>query len=109
MIPSPGTPAGDRLNTAVWHPGAVAALQHLRTELHSHRIYPAIAYDQGQPRLVVSAELTVWADQAGTVFCWGASFMEEPADQAPAGDVPRVARRIAGRLGTHYAEPVTPP
>ncbi|GAA0822054.1 hypothetical protein ACFQVD_41020 [Streptosporangium amethystogenes subsp. fukuiense] len=109
MIPPHDTPAGDRLNVATWHPGAIAALQSLRIELHTHRIYPEIFYDQGRPRLVVSADLTVWADQAGTVFCWGASFMEEPADQAPTDDVPRVAHRIAGRLGTHYADPVTPP
>ncbi|MER6175725.1 hypothetical protein [Streptosporangium sp. NPDC001681] len=108
MIPSHGTPAGDRLNVATWHTGAVAALKHLRTELHAHRIYPEISYDEGQPRLIIGAGLTVWADQAGTVFCWGACFLEEPADQAPTDDVPRVARRIAGRLGTHYAEPVNP-
>ncbi|WP_433359488.1 hypothetical protein [Streptosporangium sp. CA-115845] len=105
MIPPHDTPAGDRLSAATWHPGAIAALQHLRTELHTHRIYPEISYDQGQPRLVISAELTVWADQAGAVFCWGACFLEEPADQAPTDDVPRVARRIAGRLGEHYVEP----
>ncbi|MER5628542.1 hypothetical protein ABZU75_07870 [Streptosporangium sp. NPDC005286] len=108
MIPPYDTPAGDRLSAATWHPGAIAALKHLRTELHTHRIYPTISYDEGQPRLIVSAGLTVWTDQAGTVFCWGTSFMEEPADQAPAEDLPQAARRIAGRLGKHYAEPASP-
>ncbi|MFI6454978.1 hypothetical protein ACIBF6_25850 [Streptosporangium amethystogenes] len=64
---------------------------------------------QGRPRLVISADLAVWADQAGAVFCWGARFLEEPAGQAPAEDLPQVARRIAGQLGKHYAEPVDPP
>ncbi|WP_030905603.1 hypothetical protein [Streptosporangium amethystogenes] len=109
MIPHPGTPAGDRLSVAIWRPGAISALKHLRTELHTHRVYPEIAYDQGQPRLVISAELTVWADQAGTVFCWGACFLEEPADQAPTDNMPQVARRVAELLGKHYAEPIDPP
>ncbi|WP_030924228.1 hypothetical protein [Streptosporangium amethystogenes] len=108
MIPHPDTPAGERPNATGWHPGAVAALKHLRTELHAHRIYPTISYDQGRLCLVISAELIVWTDQAGTVFCWGASFMEEPADQAPAEDLPRAAHRIAGRLGKHYTEPASP-
>ncbi|MET8049634.1 hypothetical protein ABZU75_18750 [Streptosporangium sp. NPDC005286] len=109
MIPHPDTPAGEQLNATRWHPGAVAALKHLRTELHTHRIYPTISYDQGQPRLVINADLTVWADQAGTVFCWGVCFLEEPAEQAPTDDLPQAARRIAGCLGEHYAEPTDPP
>ncbi|WP_329090674.1 MULTISPECIES: hypothetical protein [unclassified Streptosporangium] len=60
MIPPYGTPTSDRLSAATWLPGAIAALQHLRTELHDYRIYPAIAYDEGQPRLVIGADtLTV--------------------------------------------------
>ncbi|MER5644947.1 hypothetical protein [Streptosporangium sp. NPDC002524] len=109
MIPSPGTPAGDRLGAATWRPGAVTALRHLRTALHDHRIYPAISYDEGQPRLVISADLTVWADREGEFFTWGAVHMEEPADSARADDVPRVARQIAQRLGEHYTEPTTAP
>lgn len=109
VIPPYDTPEGDRLNVTKWHPGAIAALKHLRTELHAHRIYPTISYDRGQPRLVISAELSVWADRAGTVFCWGTCFLEEPADQAPTEDLPQVARRLAGRLGKHYAEPVDSP
>ncbi|MER5647901.1 hypothetical protein [Streptosporangium sp. NPDC002524] len=108
MIPSHGTPVGDRLNAATWRSAAVVALQRLRTELHTHRIYPAISYDEGQPRLVVSAELTVWADRAGTVFCWGAVHQDEPAEHVPVDDLVRAAGRIAGRLGGHYAEPVDP-
>ncbi|WP_326829103.1 hypothetical protein OIE13_31465 [Streptosporangium sp. NBC_01810] len=109
MIPPYGTPVSDRLNAATRRSGAIAALKHLRTELHTHRIYPEISYDEGQPRLVISAELTVWADRAGTAFCWGAVHLEEPADHAPVDDLVKVAHRIAGRLGNHYAEPVTPP
>ncbi|WP_440100240.1 hypothetical protein [Streptosporangium sp. H16] len=108
MIPSHGTTAGDRLSAVTWHPGAISALKHLRTELHTHRIYPEISYDQGQPRLVISADLTVWADSAGMFFCWGTTYLEEPADHAPSDDVPQVARRVAGRLGKHYVEPVDP-
>ncbi len=109
MIPSPGTPAGDRLSAATWRPGAITALQHLRTALHDHRIYPAIAYDEGQPRLVVSANLTVWADREGMFFCWGTAYLEEPAEHAPADDVPEVARQIAEQLGEHHTEPTTAP
>ncbi|GAA0836629.1 hypothetical protein ACFQVD_40125 [Streptosporangium amethystogenes subsp. fukuiense] len=109
MIPSYGTPAGDRLGAAIRRPAAVAALQRLRVELHTHRIYPAISYDEGQPRLVVSADLTVWADRAGTVFCWGAAYQEEPAEHAPVDDLTQVAVRIAERLGEHYAEPPNSP
>ncbi|WP_030912294.1 hypothetical protein [Streptosporangium amethystogenes] len=105
MIP----PAGERPHATGWHPGAVAALKHLRTELHTHRIYPAISYDHGRPRLAINTDLTVWADTAGTVFCWGPRLLEEPAEQAPADDLPQVAHRIAGRLGEHYAEPTDPP
>ncbi|GAA3419350.1 hypothetical protein [Streptosporangium vulgare] len=106
MIPPYGTPAGDRLNAATWRPGAIAALQHLRTELHTHRIYPAIAYDEGMPRLVIGADtLTVWADREGMFFCWGTIHLEEPADHTPADDLPKVARRIAEQLGEHYTEP----
>ena len=108
MIPHPGTPVGDQLNATKWHPGAIAALKHLRTELHVHRIYPTISYDEGQPRLVISTNLTVWADHTGTVFCRGPRFLEEPADQAPSDDLPRAAHRIARCLGEHYAEPVPP-
>lgn len=109
MIPYSDTLAGDRLSATTWRPGAISALKNLRAELHTHRIYPEIAYDKGRPRLVINSELTVWADQAGTAFCWGACFLEEPADQAPTDDVPQVARRIAGRLGKHYAEPMDSP
>ncbi|MER5648485.1 hypothetical protein [Streptosporangium sp. NPDC002524] len=110
MIPPHGTPAGDRLSAATWRPGAITALQHLRTELHNHRVYPAIAYDEGQPRLVIgSGTLTVWADREGMFFCWGTHHLEEPAEHAPADDLPQVARQIARRLGEHYTEPITAP
>ncbi|MER5644190.1 hypothetical protein [Streptosporangium sp. NPDC002524] len=110
VIPPYGTPAGDRLNAATWRSGAVTALQRLRAELHTHRIYPAIAYDEGQPRLVIGdGTLTVWADREGMFFCWGTVHLEEPADHAPADDLLQVARRIAERLGEHYTEPDGPP
>ncbi|MFI6458525.1 hypothetical protein ACIBF6_44140 [Streptosporangium amethystogenes] len=101
MTPYPSTSAGDQPSEATWHPGALVALGHLRTELHIHRIYPTISHDQGQPRLVINADLIVWADQAGTVFCWGPRFLEEPAEQAPTEELPQVARRLA--------EPTDPP
>jgi len=103
VIPSYDTPADVRRSAAV------AVLQRLRMELHTHRIYPAISYDEGQPRLVVGTELTVWADRAGTVFCWGAFYREEPAEHAPVSDLIQVAARIAEQLGKHYAEPLHPP
>ncbi len=109
MTPSHDTPAGDRWSAATWHPGAISVLKHLRTELHTHRIYPEISYDQGRPCLVISADLTVWTDSAGMFFCLGTAYLEEPADHAPVDDVPQVARRVAGRLGKHYVEPVDPP
>ncbi|GAA4182602.1 hypothetical protein GCM10022252_08760 [Streptosporangium oxazolinicum] len=109
MIPPYGTPASDRLNAAVRRPGAIAALQHLRTELHAHRIYPAIAYDEGMPRLIIGADtLNVWADREGMFFCWGTVHLGEPADHAPADDLPQVAHRIAEQLGEHYTEPESP-
>ena len=108
MIPSYDTPADDRPSAVTRRSTAVAVLQYLRVELHS-RIYPAISYDEGQPRLVVSAELTAWADRAGTVFCWGVAYLEEPAEHAPVSDLVQVAARIAERLGEHYAEPPNPP
>ncbi|MFI6509926.1 hypothetical protein ACIBCT_20175 [Streptosporangium sp. NPDC050855] len=109
MIPPNGTPVADRLSAATWRPTAVTVLQRLRTELHAYRTCPAITYDGGQPRLVVSDELTVWADRAGTVFSWGPSFTEEAVDHAPADDPARVARRIAELLGEHRTEPRTAP
>ncbi|MFF3437987.1 hypothetical protein [Streptosporangium sp. NPDC002721] len=100
--------SGIAARAATRRPGAITALQHLRAELHTHRIYPAIAYDEGQPRLVIGADaLTVWADREGMFFCWGTVHLEEPADHAPADDLPQVARRIAERLGEHYTEPTT--
>jgi len=108
VIPSHDTP-DERPGAARWRPGAITALQHLRTELHEHRIYPAISYDEGPPRLVLGADLTVWADQAGEFLTWGATFMEEPAESAPTDDVPQVAARIAQRFGEHYTEPRTAP
>ncbi|WP_329086180.1 hypothetical protein [Streptosporangium sp. NBC_01469] len=105
----PGTPVSGRLSAAALRRGAVTALQHLRTELHSHRIYPAIVYDEGQPRLVIGNDtLTVWADREGMFFCWGTIHLEQPADHAPADDLPKVARRIAEQLGQHYTEPDSP-
>ncbi|MEV4745168.1 hypothetical protein AB0K21_02205 [Streptosporangium sp. NPDC049248] len=109
MIPPPDIPAGERLNVTRWHPGAVVALQHLRTELHPHRVYPPVSYDHGRPHLVINADLTVWADTAGTTFCWGPRLLEEPVEQTPTDDLPQVARRIAGHLGRHYAEPTDLP
>ncbi|WP_329088669.1 MULTISPECIES: hypothetical protein [unclassified Streptosporangium] len=109
MLPPYGTPVSGPLSAAVLRRDAVAALQLLRVELHTHRIYPEISYDQGEPRLVISADLTVWADSAGMFFCWGTAYLEEPADHAPVDDVPQVARRVAGRLGRHYVEPADPP
>lgn len=109
MIPSHGTPVSDRLNAATWRSAAVTDLQRLRTELHTHRIYPAISYDEGQPRLVISAELTVWTDHAGTFFCWGPVYQEEPGDHASVDDLAQVAARLAERLGEHYADSVNPP
>ncbi|MBB2908865.1 hypothetical protein FHS43_000111 [Streptosporangium becharense] len=99
MIPLPGTPAGDRLRAVTdrWS-AAATALRRLRVELHDHRIHPEIAYDMGPPRLVIGDALTVWTDRAGTVFCWSAAYMEEPADHASADDLPEVARRLAERL-----------
>lgn len=104
----PGTPVSGRLSAAVLRRGAVAALQRLRVELHNHRIYPEIAYDEGEPRLLIGTGLTVWADRKGAFFAWGAVHMEEPAEHAPADDLPQVARRIAERLGQHYTEPDSP-
>ncbi|MGW3365950.1 hypothetical protein ACWDOR_23755 [Streptosporangium canum] len=108
VIPPYGTPASDRLTAITRHSGAITALKNLRIELHTHRIYPEISYDEGQPRLVISAELTVWADQEGMFFCWGTVHLEEPADHAPVDDLVKVARCIAERLGEQYAEPVNP-
>ncbi|WP_436762526.1 hypothetical protein [Streptosporangium sp. V21-05] len=104
-----GTPGGDRFGAATWRPGAVTALKHLRTEPHTHRIYPEIAYDKGEPRLIVSPRLTVWADRQGEFFTWGAVYLEESAESARADDVPQVARRLAERFGEHYTEPTTTP
>ncbi|WP_440069477.1 hypothetical protein [Streptosporangium sp. OZ121] len=109
MIPFHGTPAGDRVDASIRRPGAIAALRRLRTELHEHRIYPEISYDEGPPRLVVSSKLIVWTDHNGEFFTWGATFMEEPAESAAADDVPQVATRIAEQLGEHHTEPRTAP
>ncbi|GAA4182038.1 hypothetical protein GCM10022252_07340 [Streptosporangium oxazolinicum] len=109
MFPPHGTPVSGRLNAATWRSAAVTALQLLRVELHTHRIYPEISYDEGEPRLVISADLTVWTDRKGEFFAWGPVHMEEPADHAPASDAPQVARQLAGRLGRHYVEPADPP
>ncbi|WP_371780818.1 hypothetical protein [Streptosporangium subroseum] len=95
MLPPYGTPGSDQLNAARWRPGARTILQHLRAELHTHKVMGAMVYDGGQARLVISVDLTVWTDDAGTVFCWGAHFLEEPADHAPVDDLPGAARRIA--------------
>ncbi|MFI6451679.1 hypothetical protein ACIBF6_08980 [Streptosporangium amethystogenes] len=58
---------------------------------------------------MINADLTVWADHAGTLLSWGPRLFEEPADQAPTDDLPQVAHRLAGRLGKHYTEPTNPP
>ncbi|MEU8205110.1 hypothetical protein [Streptosporangium sp. NPDC049046] len=105
VIPSHDTPADDRVNASARRPGAITALRRLRTELHEHRIISEISYDEGPPRLVIGAELTVWADHNGEFFTWGATFMEEPATSAATDDVPQVARRIAAHLDEHHTEP----
>ncbi|MER6825279.1 hypothetical protein ABT352_04765 [Streptosporangium sp. NPDC000563] len=109
MIPPYGTPVGDRFGATTRRPGAITALRCLRTELHEHGILSEISYDEGPPRLVISPELTVWADHNGEFFTWGTTFMEEPATSATADGVPQVARRIAGQLGEHHTEPATAP
>ncbi|MEV4532139.1 hypothetical protein, partial [Streptosporangium sp. NPDC049304] len=101
VIPSHDTPTDDRVNASTRQPGAITALRRLRTELHEHRIISEIFYDEGPPRLVLGADLTVWADHNGEFFTWGTTFMEEPAESAAADDVPQVAARIAERLDEH--------
>ncbi|MFI6886733.1 hypothetical protein [Streptosporangium canum] len=105
MIPAPDTPVSGQWRAVTGRPAAVAALQRLRAELHTHRIHPEISYDEGLPRLVLNRALTVWTDHAGTVYCWGAGFQEEPADHAPAEELQQVARQLAERFGEHYVEP----
>jgi len=89
MLPPPGTPVSGRLSAATRRPGAIAALRQLRIELHEHGIYAEISYDAGEPRLVISPTLTVWADRNGEFFTWGATFMEEPAESARAEEYRR--------------------
>ncbi|MEU3166179.1 hypothetical protein [Streptosporangium sp. NPDC006930] len=100
VIPHLDPLAGDHLSATTWRPDAISALKHLRTELHTHRIYPEIAYDESRPRLVISSELTVWTDQAGTIFCWGACFLEGSDLRGPsrhrAGSTSTVVWRIGG-------------
>ena len=109
VIPSHDTPTGDRVDASTRRPGAITALRRLRTELHEHRILSEISYDEGPPRLVIGAGLTVWADHNGEFFTWGTTFMEEPATSAAADDVPQVAARIAAQLNEHHTEPRTAP
>ena len=109
MIPFHDTPADDRGDASTRCPGAITVLKRLRTELHEHRIISEISYDEGPPRLVIGAELTVWADHNGEFFTWGATFMEEPATSAATDDMPQVAARIAQQFGKHHTEPRTAP
>lgn len=110
MLPPYGTPVSGRLNAAVLRSDTVAALQRLRVELHNYRIYLEIAYDEGEPRLVIGTGLTVWTDPKSEHFAWGAVHMEEPAEGDPAAnDVPQVARQIAEQLGEHHTDPTTAP
>jgi hypothetical protein len=88
----------DQPDVTEWKPGAVTVLQHLRAAFHTHMIYPSIAYDEGEPRLVISLDMTVWANADGTVICWGPAHMEEPAEQASASDLEGIARRIVEQL-----------
>lgn len=99
VIPSHAPPAGEQLNAATWCFGAIEALERLRIELQAYWIRSEISYAEGQHRLVLEEGLTVWADDAGTVFCWGGASREEPADHAPVHTLPEAARRIAERLG----------
>lgn|GEM_PF-5135175 len=109
MIPHLDTPVDDQPSKTIWRPGALVALQHLRTELHTHRIYPTLSYRREQPYLVINAKLNVWADQAGALLSWGPRPLGEPADQAPTADLPQAARHLAEHLGKHYTEPADPP
>lgn len=96
MIP-PNTPASDRLREITEWGTSAAALQNLRTELHRHQIYPELSREGGQPHLLISEKLTVWAGYSGEVFYWGT----EPggsAESAPSPDVVDVARRIAAQV-----------
>ncbi|MBB4944317.1 hypothetical protein FHR32_008723 [Streptosporangium album] len=102
MIPFYGTPGGDHLQAKITRSAAVEALQALRLELHVHRIYPAMSYDEGVPRLVIPTGLTVWTDPAGTTYCWGKQFQEEPAEHAAVEELQRVALQLAQQL---YAGP----
>ncbi|WP_371780591.1 hypothetical protein [Streptosporangium subroseum] len=95
-LPVYGMPVSDELNAARWRPGARTVLQHLRTELHAHQIVGTLVYDEGQARLVIDS-LVVWANDDGTLLCWGENFLEEPADHCVIGedDLPGAAERVA--------------
>lgn len=108
VVTSPhGLPDSDQPDVAEWKPGAATVLQHLRAAFHTHLVYPSIAYDQGAPRLVISADMTAWANPEGTVICWGPTYMEEPAEQGLAMNPEDIARRIVEKLVEHESAMAT--
>ncbi|MET8054795.1 hypothetical protein ABZU75_45210 [Streptosporangium sp. NPDC005286] len=76
------------------------ALQRLRTELHSHRLYPSISYDQGtRLHIVNDVTICVTSGEDGPLYSWqraGEPQREPNAEQcAPLDDIAEAARRIA--------------
>lgn len=104
MIPYPGTPAANRLNAITSRQVAVVALHRLQKLLHTHNIYTAIAYDDEQPQLRATSDLTVWGDPEGLTFFWSTG-PERRAERGPVAELEKVAQRIA----TQLAEPVETP
>ncbi|MEV6861425.1 hypothetical protein AB0M44_10530 [Streptosporangium subroseum] len=98
MMPVYGMPVSDQLNATIWQPGAVTVLQRLRVAFHPDQIFPSIAYDKGQPRLLISVDVIVWTDAAGEVLYWGPTHTGEPAGTAPVEELEDVARRIVEQL-----------
>ncbi|MFC7650461.1 hypothetical protein ACFQX6_66550 [Streptosporangium lutulentum] len=78
MLPLYETPGGDELRATVWSPGARTLLQRLKTELHAHQVMSTLTVGEGQPRLLISAELIVWVDPGGTLLCGGATSSRSP-------------------------------
>ncbi|MEU9836564.1 hypothetical protein AB0D67_33940 [Streptosporangium sp. NPDC048047] len=105
MIPTPGTPASDRLQQITRWGLATATLQRLRTRLTDHEIFPRLIREDSRPHLLIGEALTVWTGYNGEVVYWSPE-PGIPVENAPASDLAGAARRIAELV---YAEPAPVP
>ncbi|MGV9532078.1 hypothetical protein ACWEU6_12790 [Streptosporangium sandarakinum] len=97
MIPPPGTPANKQLRQIAQWGTATRVLNQLQARLTDYGVPSTFTREDGQPRLEIDDELTVWAAYNGEVIYWAAK-LGDPAQGDSSTDLAQVARLITERV-----------